>query len=562
MFRAVLFAALLFTLLVTTPAPAASQDRGSLRITVTLVDAQAVVSPVSRHALLISDNPPSAAPRRILTALDGTATVMLRPGNYTVESDQPVRFQGKAYEWRQYVDIAAGRDATLELTAANALPPDSANVDTAPTSAAATDASDPSFLLNRWQDSVVTLWTPTTRASGFVVDARGLVVTSQRAVGAANVVEVQLTPAIKVAARVLVADPLRDVAVLWIDRDVVAAVRPVPLGCELAARPVATSGVAKEDEVVTIGALMRGPKDLMFGTVTGVAPQSLVADFDLDSGAAGGPVFAASGDVIGLTSLVDDQNKRRDETPVTRIESVCEVMAPAITKMQGASSPDGTRLPVEPIRPFPMDALREAAAGRAGNTNPYQLSSSDFDVAFITPVHTYVAQNPPMPASGRGQGTATRTPPPAPEPVASLRDFGSWSEYVAAFPPVLLIRATPKMVEGFWTKVGRAAASTQGVALPPIKRVTSGFLRLRAFCGAAEVTPIHPFTIAQRVSASDAVAEGLYVFEPSALGPECGTVRLELYSQKEPTKADTRVVAATVLKQIWQDFAPYRTETP
>ena len=80
---------------------------------------------------------------------------------------------------------------------------------------------------------------------------------------------------------------------------------------------------------------------------------------------------------------------------------------------------------------------------------------------------------------------------------------------------------------------------------------------MRAFCGDAEVTPIHPFTLVQRVSASDAIAEGLYVFDPAALGPQCGTVRLELYSEKAPAKADTRVVDAKVLEQIWQDFAPY-----
>jgi hypothetical protein len=76
------------------------------------------------------------------------------------------------------------------------------------------------------------------------------------------------------------------------------------------------------------------------------------------------------------------------------------------------------------------------------------------------------------------------------------------------------------------------------------------------------VTPIHPFMLAQRVSVSDAVGEGLYVFDPAALGPGCGTVRLELYSQAAPTKADTRVVDAAVLEQIWQDFAPHRAEAP
>jgi S1-C subfamily serine protease len=540
-----LFAAFLFII----PAPAASQERGVLRITVTLVDAERVVGPVPRHALLISDNPPNTETRRILTANDGTATVMLRPGNYTVESDRPVAFQGKSYEWRQTLDIAAGQNVALVLTQDNALAEDTA----------APGASDPSFLLTRWQDSVVTLWTPAARASGFVVDPRGLVVTSQRAIGAATQVEVQLTPAVKVAARVLVADSARDVAVLWIDRDVVAAVRPVLLGCEVAARPAAAQG----QQIFTIGVPTRGAMRLTSGTATGVRPQSIAADFGFDAGAPGGPVFASGGEVIGITSLADD-NDRRDDTPVTRIDAVCDAVASATTKLQGATpgvaAPDGTRLPVEPVRPFPLDALRDAAGRRAGNMNPYHLSSSEFDVALITPVLTYASQNPPTPASARARGNAP--PPPVPQPHQSLTNFGSWSGYVNAFPPVLLVRVTPKLVEGFWAKVGRAAASTQGMALPPIKRITSGFARMRAFCGAVEVTPIHPFTLAQRVSASDAVAEGLYVFDPAALGPTCGTVRLELYSQKTPTKPDTRVVDAAVLEQIWQDFAPHRAAAP
>ena len=160
--------------------------------------------------------------------------------------------------------------------------------------------------------------------------------------------------------------------------------------------------------------------------------------------------------MIGITSIVDDKDEsRREDTRVVRIDAACEVVASAETKMQGASAPDGTRLPVEPMRPFPMDALRDAAGRRAGSVNPYQLSSSDFDIALITPVLTYAAQNPSVPASGAA-GNATRKPAVAPEFVRPLMDFGNWSEYVAEFPPVLLVRVTPKLVEGFWTKVGRA----------------------------------------------------------------------------------------------------------
>jgi hypothetical protein len=190
--------------------------------------------------------------------------------------------------------------------------------------------------------------------------------------------------------------------------------------------------------------------------------------------------------------------------------------------------------------------------------SPYQVSSSSFDLAFITPVLTYVAQYQSQQPRPRTTSKDTRKPEPEPVLVRPLLDFSNWSEYVMDFPPVLLVRVTPKLVEGFWTTVGRAAARTQGVSIPPIKHFASGLARLRAFCGDVEVTPIHPFKIEQRLSESEAIYEGLYVFDPGALGPHCATVKLVLYSEKEPDKGDTRVVDASVVQQIWDDFAPYR----
>ena len=76
----------------------------------------------------------------------------------------------------------------------------------------------------------VSIWTATAHASGFVVDANGLVATSGRAVGSATTVEVQLTRSVKVAGRVLASDPARDVAVVRIDPTAAATLRPLPLG--------------------------------------------------------------------------------------------------------------------------------------------------------------------------------------------------------------------------------------------------------------------------------------------------------------------------------------------
>src|SRR4029077_9340795 len=189
--RAMLFA----TLFLVSASAASGQALSVLHVRVVVIDADRKATPVPRHALLISDNPASAPPRQIVTALDGTADVRLRPGNYTVESDRPVVFNGKAYHWTQMVDIVAGRDAVLELTADNA----EVEPATSATPSAAPAEADPSFLLPQWQDSVVALWTPSTRASGFLIDAKGLIATSQRVIGTATSVEVQLSRDVKVA---------------------------------------------------------------------------------------------------------------------------------------------------------------------------------------------------------------------------------------------------------------------------------------------------------------------------------------------------------------------------
>src|SRR5262245_11110086 len=93
-------------LLVLGASAAFAQASSTLHITVTLPDATGRITPVAGHALLISDEPPSAPPRRIFTTPTGTLEVSLGPGRYAVESDRPVLFEGKRYEWSRRIDIA------------------------------------------------------------------------------------------------------------------------------------------------------------------------------------------------------------------------------------------------------------------------------------------------------------------------------------------------------------------------------------------------------------------------------------------------------------------------
>jgi hypothetical protein len=337
---------------------------------------------------------------------------------------------------------------------------------------------------------------------------------------------VQLSRSIKVAGTVVDADRQRDIALVRINPTVMASITPVPLGCARSTPPV-----ARGQKIFSLEAPLGREKRWTPGIVSRVDARAIASDLILGTGGMGGPVFTASGDLVGLSSLPDERDEpRRGATRVVRIDGACELFAAAAKKLKDAPAPSATHLPVEPEEPAPIAAFKDAVKRRAGSLLPYQMPASEFDVAFVTPILNFAAQSQPN------------------------QNFSNWSDYVADIPPVLFVRVTPKMSESFWAKVARGAAYTQGMPLPSLKRLKSGFERLQAFCGPTEVTPIHPFKLDLRVSETDAIYEGLYVFDPAALGPGCGSVTLVLYSEKEPAKADTRIIDPKMLQQIWRDF--------
>jgi hypothetical protein len=389
------------------------------------------------------------------------------------------------------------------------------------------------------------------------VGASGWVATNQRVVAGTTSVEVQLTPALKVAGIVEAAEPGRDVAIIRIAPGDLASVASVALPCASPPPPP-----KQGQPVFAIGAPLRQPRAVSSGTVGRVGPHALETDLDLEPGSVGGPAFTADGTVLGLTSVVDGSDERRPDYRVVRVADVCAVIASAEKLAKGAAPPGAAHLPVEPMRQFPRSALEDAAKRHAGSRNPYQASSSDFDVALITPPLIYAARHQTRPTSLPERPIRTRVPDPEAERRAqALTDFGRWSDYVADDPPpVLFVRVTPRLVEGFWRMVARGAAQTQGISLPPMKHFKAGFARMQAFCGDTEVTPIHPFVLERPISQTNTIDEGLYVFDPGALTPDCGSVRLLLYSQQSPDKGETLVVDGKLLLQVWQDFAPYREQ--
>jgi S1-C subfamily serine protease len=522
----------------------AQPEQGVLRIKVTLLNDAQVATPVQRHTLLVSDDPPSAPPRAIVTAADGTVVATLRPGSYVVESDRPVSSGGRAYVWTQFVEIVAGRDLALDLTADNAEIVPLETLSSPPDSAGAS-REDP--LLSKHRESVVAVWSPTARASGFVVDARGLIATDGRAVGTSTVVEVQLAPTVKVPARVLPSERSRDVAIVRVDPSLVATRPALTPRCP----PSPATSLDDRQAIASLAVPHEREKEVVHGEVTVLQGRRIETDLRVPFGGSGGPVFDEAGAIVGLTSASVEPDSRPDEAAVVPMVFICDALATALPMLAGTEPPAATRLPVDPTRRYPAAALEEV--GRGANAIIPVISSSDFDVAFVTP---------PMVSRARQRagwtGGQTGRSPEAEARLGRLTEFGAWSEYFSSQPAVLVVRATPKMVEGFWKRLGREAARTQGTVLPPFKDFKTSFRHMRATCGEVEVVPIHPFVLEHHVSEKNVVREGLYVFDADAFGPHCAAVTLSLYSDAQPERPDTLTPTRPVLDQIWNDFAPYR----
>ena len=198
-------------------------------------------------------------------------------------------------------------------------------------------------------------------ASGFVIDAKGSDCDEPAGRRHRDVGGGAALAGGQSGGGVLAADPARDVAVLWIDPKVAASVRPVPLGCAQAAKPAVVDG----QEIFTIGAPLREEK------AHGVRDRRARGD------ARRSCPTSASHRQRRRTGLHRRRRRGRDhldrgregsaqarDSRVVRIDDACDVVASAEKKMKDAARPSGAHLPVEPARPFPIDALKERATPR------------------------------------------------------------------------------------------------------------------------------------------------------------------------------------------------------
>src|SRR5579863_2888387 len=151
-------------------------------------------------------------------------------------------------------------------------------------------------MFQEYQKSVVTVWSEIGHGTGFVVDAKGLVVPNQHVIGPSELISVKFDEKRKVAAARLAVDPEKDVAILWVDLSAFP---------EAVVAPIAKPGngqdtVVEGERVFTIGSPLSQRKILTSGIVSKVEPASIISDININPGNSGGPLFNSLGQVVGI----------------------------------------------------------------------------------------------------------------------------------------------------------------------------------------------------------------------------------------------------------------------
>ena len=365
------------------------------------------------------------------------------------------------------------------------------------------------------QTSVLTVWSEFGSGTGFIVDEMGLVLTSQHIIGRAEYIAVQIDSKRKLPARLLAADPDKDVAVLWINLAAIPDASVAPMADPDEAEP----SIAAGERVLTMGGPLNERKVFTTGIASKVDRRSIVSDINLNRADSGGPLFNSVGEAVGIATFLHSDADGPEVYGILRIEQTFPLIAQATKRMKRMRAPAAKFLPVEPSEPFPLDAIKTIATAKNFDMQRYSFDVGEFGVLVMTPAVRYRL------------ATAAQRDVSKSSEVKTFEELKNWAGYLRGDKPVVFIYAVP--------------------------RSNDSFREMHLFCGEREVEPIHPAKIAPFATAKEVTFRGIYAYPPRAISADCEKVTLKIYSEGNPYKARTRELDRKVVTRVDEEFSPY-----
>jgi S1-C subfamily serine protease len=349
------------------------EGAGTLKLTAAIVTETLDVKPIpsARFSIVKSGEDVDLS---VSTGLDGCAVLELSPGAYVLKSAAPVVYLTKSYSWNRSFDITDGQVTTLELTNVDAMVSD-----TAASVAPGRQFDEAARLYQDFKNGVLTVESDSSHGTGFVV-APNLILTNSHVVEGSLNLRVRFVRGKKIAATVLVSDPKLDIAFLGADLSAFGDAKPLKLAARQEGEPLALEG----ERVVAIGSPLHQDKIVTNGIVSKVEAGAIISDVNINPGNSGGPLLNLAGEVIGITTFGDFTTQGGPGVSgILPITAAIPLMKEATEKLAGLKLPPPAALPDVPEKPFPVDALRDAAMK---DLKPYEIKApKNFQTLICTP---------------------------------------------------------------------------------------------------------------------------------------------------------------------------------
>jgi S1-C subfamily serine protease len=563
-----------------TPAPP-PDTTFPIKIRVAVVGADLTIRPVPQLGLYIIS--PKGDTTRTSTDLDGTVGGSFKEGVYRIESAQPVTIGNERYRWAFYQSFAKDMRA-IELTQKNAqidtiaaagpatvasATPAADSAHAAATDSAAAAAKAPPKPVRRvnpereifakYRTGVFSVY-GATRATGFLADSAGLVVTNAHVIKGATDVRVQIDSATKVEARPLVSDSATDIAVLAINMDHCGACTVLPL-----LDSSASTAPAAGDRVLALGSPLNHLSVLSIGIVSSADNRSVVTDAGVNWLNTGGPLLNLDGYVIGLNSTKESELALQDAGAGPRVASSVSVtlVAAALARARDslpslASHPlSDSLLPVLPTDPFPKPPI-DAVSGLATlDLHTYRTGAGPFRVLVMTPqIMAWRQKQADRALADRKQhdpGKAAQWR--RIDPIEGWRD---WRDYLDDRRAVVIVNVMPEAaafpfydadkLQSFDDGNFKSMVITRdGVPIVPVEKVVvPAVLNVDEMRASRRVVPM----------------QGIYVyrirdFAPRAVGTTANYA-VTIVDAAAPNKPVTFPLQPATIEQLWKDFTSYR----
>ncbi|MDQ6786536.1 MAG: serine protease [Acidobacteriota bacterium] len=545
------------------------QVKENVTFKVTIVDKNLNLKNVPKFALVVQKVDDTAfAERKISTSFEGAATIVLPAGNYVVRSGAPLAFEERNFVWEQSFKVEDGKNITIELSNDNAkitaIPVAVADATTFSDSSPRRRISEEGELFKTLRDGVVTVEGETGNGTGFIIDAKGLILTNQHVVGKSSEIRVRFDKQTAVKARVLAEDPDRDIAVLQVNLSACATCRVLKIAENKANEPTVVEG----ERVFAIGSPLYQDKILTSGIASKVEPRAIISDVNINPGNSGGPLFNSIGEVVGLTTFGVQAEGGPGIAGIVRIEEASTALKQAQEKAAPLSPPSADLMPNMPEGSFPVETIKTRMDVKKFVQKPYKDDIKNYQINYMTPVFKFYTSEKERLRSQKDRNKRNKEKG-AVDTVDRFRDLRNWNEYAGELRPVVDILALPEVTASGNSMLLSAitAVASQGMLMTPMNyKFKADFYQMKLMCDGKEVTPLKRnkvefgaqmpsyYKVKTRFTYAGVYSYPFDTFEPG----KCQQLQLQVFSEENIETPIVTNVAPATKERIWNDFAEYR----